>query len=270
MSGRRYLNATRASVAITAEEMFSGASALVVLLGNAVHVRARVFVCVAGSVTPSVVTSSVGSPRFRGVVVWLVSTVLVWFTFVRGCETESFVSFAGDGVVSGSLSGPEMADRRDWEGGGDDPEDPTQRMIERIWESLTEIRMRMDQPAPAQSVVPVIEEAVPVAPVTPPVGVEVQQAKREQFRTLQQGRLSVMEYQMRFMALSSWPELLVYSLSLNATEGSVEFSSRHLGTSHSGCRCFDSSSACAPHVVHGAGSVTPSVVTSSVGSPRFR
>ncbi|MQM19811.1 hypothetical protein Taro_052823 [Colocasia esculenta] len=37
-----------------------------------------------------------------------------------------------------------MADRRDWGGGGDDPEESTQRMIERIWESLTDIRMRMD------------------------------------------------------------------------------------------------------------------------------
>ncbi|MQM06329.1 hypothetical protein Taro_039147 [Colocasia esculenta] len=38
-----------------------------------------------------------------------------------------------------------MADRRDWGGGGDDPEESTQRMIERIWESLTDIRARMDQ-----------------------------------------------------------------------------------------------------------------------------
>ncbi|MQM06229.1 hypothetical protein Taro_039049 [Colocasia esculenta] len=38
----------------------------------------------------------------------------------------------------------EMADRRDWGGGGEDPEESTQRMIERIWESLTDIRMRMD------------------------------------------------------------------------------------------------------------------------------
>ncbi|MQM10103.1 hypothetical protein Taro_042992 [Colocasia esculenta] len=37
-----------------------------------------------------------------------------------------------------------MVDRRDWGGGGDDPEESTQRMIERIWESLTDIRMRMD------------------------------------------------------------------------------------------------------------------------------
>ncbi|MQL71804.1 hypothetical protein Taro_004143 [Colocasia esculenta] len=39
----------------------------------------------------------------------------------------------------------EMADRRDWGGGGDDPEESTQHMIERIWESLTDIRRRMDQ-----------------------------------------------------------------------------------------------------------------------------
>ncbi|MQM08282.1 hypothetical protein Taro_041135 [Colocasia esculenta] len=62
-----------------------------------------------------------------------------------------------------------MADWRDYGGGGDDPEDPTQRMIERIWESLTEIRMRMDQPAPAQPTVPVVEEAVPATPVLSPV-----------------------------------------------------------------------------------------------------
>ncbi|MQL73883.1 hypothetical protein Taro_006246 [Colocasia esculenta] len=33
----------------------------------------------------------------------------------------------------------EMADRSDWGGGGEDPEESTQRMIERIWESLTDI-----------------------------------------------------------------------------------------------------------------------------------
>ncbi|MQM13143.1 hypothetical protein Taro_046069 [Colocasia esculenta] len=181
-----------------------------------------------------------------------------------------------------------MADRRDWGGGGDDPEESTQRMIERIWESLTDIRMRMDQQAPVQ---PLIGGAVPVAPVPPQPGVEVpfvapvppsppmisaevpvvqverflrlqpptyiggpnpdtaehwiheikrvfmtmrcpvadrvllatyqlrgfsqewwrlkmqttfavQQAKMDQFRTLQQGETSVLEYQMRFMALS--------------------------------------------------------------------
>ncbi|MQM12953.1 hypothetical protein Taro_045874 [Colocasia esculenta] len=39
----------------------------------------------------------------------------------------------------------EMVDRRDWGGGGDELEESTQHMIERIWESLTEIQMRMDQ-----------------------------------------------------------------------------------------------------------------------------
>ncbi|MQL74089.1 hypothetical protein Taro_006430 [Colocasia esculenta] len=66
-----------------------------------------------------------------------------------------------------------MADRRDCGGGGDDPEESTQRMIERIWESLTDIRARMDQQAPVPSVVvpPRDGEIVPVAPVPP--GVEV-------------------------------------------------------------------------------------------------
>ncbi|MQL85011.1 hypothetical protein Taro_017527 [Colocasia esculenta] len=70
-----------------------------------------------------------------------------------------------------------MAERRnvgdEGEGVG---EDPTQRMIERIWESLTEIRVRLDQQPPVQpSVVvpPYPEEAVPVAPVPLPPGVEV-------------------------------------------------------------------------------------------------
>ncbi|MQM00084.1 hypothetical protein Taro_032817 [Colocasia esculenta] len=63
-----------------------------------------------------------------------------------------------------------MADRRDWGGGGDDPEESTQRMIERIWESLTDNQMRMDQQAPVPLV---IGEAVPVAPVPPPPEVEV-------------------------------------------------------------------------------------------------
>ncbi|MQL68344.1 hypothetical protein Taro_000639 [Colocasia esculenta] len=66
-----------------------------------------------------------------------------------------------------------MADRRDWGGGGDDPEESTQRMIERIWESLTDIRTRMDQQAlvPPVAVPPGDGETVPVAPVLP--GVEV-------------------------------------------------------------------------------------------------
>ncbi|MQM23237.1 hypothetical protein Taro_056300 [Colocasia esculenta] len=69
----------------------------------------------------------------------------------------------------------EMADRRDWGGGGDDSEESTQRMIERIWESLTDIRARMDQqaPMPPAAVPPVVGGVVPEAPVLPPPGVEV-------------------------------------------------------------------------------------------------
>ncbi|MQM07872.1 hypothetical protein Taro_040720 [Colocasia esculenta] len=67
----------------------------------------------------------------------------------------------------------EMANRRDWGGGGDDPEESTQRMIERIWESLTDIRRRMDQQVsvPPVSVPPGDGETVPIAPIPP--GVEV-------------------------------------------------------------------------------------------------
>ncbi|MQL96383.1 hypothetical protein Taro_029055, partial [Colocasia esculenta] len=67
----------------------------------------------------------------------------------------------------------EMADRRDWGGGGDDPEESTQRMIERIWESLTDIRARMDQRVPVSpvAVLPGDGETVHVATVPP--GVEV-------------------------------------------------------------------------------------------------
>ncbi|MQL82190.1 hypothetical protein Taro_014665 [Colocasia esculenta] len=67
----------------------------------------------------------------------------------------------------------EMADRRDWGGGGDDPEESTQRMIERIWENLTDIRRRMDQQAPVPPVVvpPGDGETVPIAPILP--GAEV-------------------------------------------------------------------------------------------------
>ncbi|MQM22329.1 hypothetical protein Taro_055380 [Colocasia esculenta] len=66
-----------------------------------------------------------------------------------------------------------MADRRDWGGGGDDPEESTQRMIERIWESLTDIRERMDQqaPVPPVAVPPGDGETVPIAPVPPRVEV---------------------------------------------------------------------------------------------------
>ncbi|MQL96251.1 hypothetical protein Taro_028924 [Colocasia esculenta] len=56
-------------------------------------------------------------------------------------------------------------------GGGDDPEESTQRMIERIWESLTDIRARMDQqaPVPPVAVSPGDGETVPIAPVPPGV-----------------------------------------------------------------------------------------------------
>ncbi|MQM23202.1 hypothetical protein Taro_056265, partial [Colocasia esculenta] len=69
----------------------------------------------------------------------------------------------------------EMADSRDWGGGGDDPEENTQRMIERIWESLTDIRARMDQqaPVPPAAVPPVVGGAVPEALVSPPPGMEL-------------------------------------------------------------------------------------------------
>ncbi|MQM16425.1 hypothetical protein Taro_049378 [Colocasia esculenta] len=62
---------------------------------------------------------------------------------------------------------------------------------------------------------------------------------------------------------AGWPELLVCSLSLNATEGCVAFSSRYPGTSCSGCCCFGSSSADASRVARGAG-----VLTSTGGSRR--
>ncbi|MQL68686.1 hypothetical protein Taro_000968 [Colocasia esculenta] len=67
-----------------------------------------------------------------------------------------------------------MADRRDWGGGGDDLEESTQRIIERIWESLTDIRMRMDQqaPVPPVAVPPGDGETVPIVPVPPPPGAE--------------------------------------------------------------------------------------------------
>ncbi|MQM21663.1 hypothetical protein Taro_054706 [Colocasia esculenta] len=73
--------------------------------------------------------------------------------------------------ISGEISG--IADRRDWGGGGDDPVESTQRMIERIWESLTDIRARMDQqaPVPPVAVPPGDGETVPVAPVPPRVEV---------------------------------------------------------------------------------------------------
>ncbi|MQM11133.1 hypothetical protein Taro_044038, partial [Colocasia esculenta] len=79
----------------------------------------------------------------------------------------------GRGVPSQLVSEQEisgMADRRDWGGGKKDPEESTQRMIERIWESLTDIRARMDQQAPVPPVA-VPSGDVPVAPVLPRVEV---------------------------------------------------------------------------------------------------
>ncbi|MQM22147.1 hypothetical protein Taro_055195 [Colocasia esculenta] len=69
----------------------------------------------------------------------------------------------------------EMTDRRDWGVGGDDPEESTQHMIERIWESLIDIQRRMDQQAPVPPVAmpPGDGETVPIVPVPPPSGVEV-------------------------------------------------------------------------------------------------
>ncbi|MQM03277.1 hypothetical protein Taro_036056 [Colocasia esculenta] len=92
-------------------------------------------------------------------------------------EKNSEVKRAQLGVVPGwvtflgKISG--MTDRRDWGGGGDDPEESTQRMIERIWESLTDIQRRMDQqaPVPPVAVPPGDGETIPVALVPP--GVEV-------------------------------------------------------------------------------------------------
>ncbi|MQM14105.1 hypothetical protein Taro_047038 [Colocasia esculenta] len=69
----------------------------------------------------------------------------------------------------------EMADRRDLGGGGDDPENSSQHMIETIWQSLTDIQRRMDQqaPVPPIAVPPGDGETVPIVPVPPPLGVEV-------------------------------------------------------------------------------------------------
>ncbi|MQM13844.1 hypothetical protein Taro_046770, partial [Colocasia esculenta] len=82
------------------------------------------------------------------------------------CQAWAFDSVSADEIS-------EMADRRDWGGGGDDPEESTQRMLERIWESLTDIQARMDQQAlvPPVAVPPGDGEAIPVAPV--PLRVEV-------------------------------------------------------------------------------------------------
>ncbi|MQL82490.1 hypothetical protein Taro_014948 [Colocasia esculenta] len=313
----------------------------------------------ASSTTPTMVTSPVGCPRFfvsqavssgicpgtcvvpsRSVSSDLDTLTLVFELYVRLRERRQWdndtsrLTPTPTGESEEDVSRPssdseprrseisEMADRRDWGGGGDDPEESTQRMIERIWESLTNIRATMDQqaPVPPVAVPPGDGEAVPVAPVPPRVEVpfaapvpppplvliaeepvmqvekflrlqpptysggsnpdtaehwvheieivfatmrcpttdrvvlaayqlrgfalewwrlkmqttfagraeeaiswsefldvfndtffpiQVQQVKREQFRTLQQGNSSVLEYQMRFMALSCYAPYVV-------------------------------------------------------------
>ncbi|MQM06825.1 hypothetical protein Taro_039655, partial [Colocasia esculenta] len=191
--------------------------------------RARGFVYVASSTTPTVVTSLVGCPRFsvsqavssglcpgtcavpsRSVSSDLDTLTPVFELYVRLRERRQAQARVSRGVRHGpvtvwsavlgefptepvtSEAHPyphrllyflsvlwkygykfEMADRRDWGGGGDDPEESTQRMIERIWESLTDIQRRMDQQAPVPPVAmpPGDGETVPIAPVPP--GVEV-------------------------------------------------------------------------------------------------
>ncbi|MQL95005.1 hypothetical protein Taro_027666, partial [Colocasia esculenta] len=71
----------------------------------------------------------------------------------------------------------EMADRKDWEGGGDESEESTHQLIEMLWESITEIRTRLDQQPPVHLAVaaPLVEKEavlVPLAPPPPPPGVE--------------------------------------------------------------------------------------------------
>ncbi|MQM13055.1 hypothetical protein Taro_045979 [Colocasia esculenta] len=75
-------------------------------------------------------------------------------------------------------------------GGGDDPKESTQRMIERIWESLTDIRARMDQQAPAVPVAPVsprveVPFAAPVPPPPPVLLAEEPVMQVEKFLRLQ-------------------------------------------------------------------------------------
>ncbi|MQL92213.1 hypothetical protein Taro_024829 [Colocasia esculenta] len=110
----------------------------------------------------------------------------------------------GRGVPSQLVSEQEisgMADRRDWGGGGDDPEESTQRMIERIWESLTDIRARMDQqvPVPPVAVLPGDGETVPVAPVPPRVEVRA----RRTFHDRRPVQSRVVAVQGRYLQLCS-------------------------------------------------------------------
>ncbi|MQL76617.1 hypothetical protein Taro_009016 [Colocasia esculenta] len=98
---------------------------------------------------------------------WCVPLCLHGLWFGIACEASARSREADSDQVQ--ISG--MADRRDWGSGGDDPKESTQRMIERIWESLTDIRARMDQqaPVPPVAVQPGDGETVPVAPVPPRV-----------------------------------------------------------------------------------------------------
>ncbi|MQL97249.1 hypothetical protein Taro_029926 [Colocasia esculenta] len=92
--------------------------------------------------------------RVVAVQVWCVPLCLHGLWFGIPCEASARSREAdsdqvhyqfnglGRGVPSQLVSEQEiseMPDRRDWGGGGDDPEESTQRMIERIWESLTDI-----------------------------------------------------------------------------------------------------------------------------------
>ncbi|MQL99132.1 hypothetical protein Taro_031853 [Colocasia esculenta] len=107
---------------------------------------------------------------------WCVPLCLHGIWFGIPCEASACSLEADSDQVRYQFNGlgreiSGMADRRDWGGGGDDPEESTQCMIERIWESLTDIQARMDQQAPVPPVaVPLGDgETVPVAPVLPRV-----------------------------------------------------------------------------------------------------
>ncbi|MQL92159.1 hypothetical protein Taro_024783 [Colocasia esculenta] len=145
------------------------------------------------STTPTVVTSPVGCPRFSvsqaissGLVPFTASILVYGLLELGEFPTEPVTSEAHPYSPQAKVKRKfryrlpvrdrvevEMADRRDWGGGGEDHEESTQRMIERIWESLTNIRMRMDQQAsvPPAAIPPVV--GVPVALVAPSPRVEV-------------------------------------------------------------------------------------------------
>ncbi|MQL78004.1 hypothetical protein Taro_010414 [Colocasia esculenta] len=96
------------------------------------HARHTVFTCYGQSVLVNIVRFHVASARSRE---------------ADSDQVRYRLNGLGRGVPSQLVSKQEifeMADRRDWGGGGDVPEESTQRMIERIWESLTNIQRRMD------------------------------------------------------------------------------------------------------------------------------